>query len=276
MGRPTVLTVVVTHNAPDALRTCLAAVASQSRRPDRVMVVDNASRPPAAESFTGASAGSEVPVEWIREASNTGPAGGYARGLGAFADSPYDLAWVMDDDAVPDRDCLGRLLAAAEDGPAPVYLFPLWVQPDGAVTRFTAWCGLLIDRRIVEAVGVPRADFFWWAEDTEYLMWRIPQAGYPVRHVEEAVVHHSQVRRLWGNPPWKYYYEARNTIYYDLHLRRRVRRLPLKLCLLVLRAATRERTRRLRTLGMLLRGVADGLRGQMGRTVPPDSGGYTV
>ena len=269
--RPTVLAIVLTHNAPDALAACLGGIGAQTRTVDALLVVDNASEVPAQQALADFEGGFAGEVRLLREPVNSGPAGGYARALNWFSGSSYDLAWILDDDALPQEDCLAELLEAASHVDQPTFILPSWVQPDGTVTRYTAWCGVLLARSIVSDVGVPRADYFWWAEDTEYLMWRIPQAGHPVRYCDSAVVYHSKVRDVWGNPPWKYYYEARNTVHYDVWVRHKVKRLPRKLLLLFARALLREPTGKPERLIMLLRGVLDGLLGRLGRRVVPET-----
>ena len=86
-------------------------------------------------------------------------------------------------------------------------------------------------------------DLFWWAEDTEYLQWRIPEAGYPRQVVDGALVEHDAIRQGDGVPLWKYYYEARNMLYVNLHLKHRVGHYPRNLSKLVARAVLREKPR---------------------------------
>ncbi len=262
-----VLAVILTFNAPDALVVCVEAIRAQSRPPEAILVIDNASSPPPTEALAAAGLGEGLTV--LRQADNSGPAGGYAVGLAQFAASAFDVAWVMDDDCVPRRDCLELLMAESSRTDGPAWLFPEWHEPDGKVTRWPAWCGFILDRSIVEEVGVPMAELFWWAEDTEYLWWRIPQAGHPVRYHSGAVVQHTLARRH-GIPTWKYYYEARNSVFFHLRIKHSMRRLPRKLVLLCGRALFREHDRRAARLLLIGRGVGDGLRGRLGKRVPVD------
>ena len=112
-----------------------------------------------------------------------------------FLASDFTHAWVMDDDILPDPRCLANLWDAASDAPASAFVFPIAIQPDGSVGRWGSWCGFLISREIVETVGLPMEELFWWAEDAEYCEWRIPQAGFPRRIIDEAVVHHDAIRQ---------------------------------------------------------------------------------
>ena len=78
--------IVVTHDAPDARDRRLGAIDAQTRAPDRVLIVDNASREPALAGTR------RVPVEILRLDENTGPAGGHALGLATFLESSANLA----------------------------------------------------------------------------------------------------------------------------------------------------------------------------------------
>ena len=91
----------------------------------------------------------------------------------------------------------------------------------GAVVNTQGWCGVLIPREIVADVGIPNEALFWWTEDTEYLHWRIPRAGYRVERSESArVARRCGIERPTSKPPWKYYYECRNQVHYRLHTQR--------------------------------------------------------
>ena len=69
--------VVVTYERLPLLREALTAVLAQSRRPDAVVVVDNAS-----SDGTAAAAAAEFPsVDLLRLQVNTGGAGGFSAGL---------------------------------------------------------------------------------------------------------------------------------------------------------------------------------------------------
>jgi GT2 family glycosyltransferase len=257
---------VLTHNAPGALRRCLGAIAAQNLAPSAVIVVDNATEPPVVAAALEDVAARPVTV--VRSDVNLGPAGGWAIAFEELLASPFDHAWVMDDDIVPDPECLERLLDEARHDPKAAFLFPRAVQPDGSVGEWGSWCGFVVARPIVEQVGVPRAELFWWAEDNEFCHWRIPQAGYPRRLVDGAVVQHDAVRQAARVPLWKYYYEARNMLYLHLHVMHRVGWYPRNVAKLVGRALLRERGRRLQCLRTIALGLSDGAMGRLGIRFP--------
>jgi GT2 family glycosyltransferase len=273
-----VLAVVLTFDAPNALARCLAAIAAQQRRPDGVLVVDNAS-PAPVDGLIDVVPGGRV----RRLPENVGPAGGYAVGLDDFLGSDYDWAWVMDDDCAPAPDALLHELIAARHGE--VALATMVDATTGGVTNTQGWCAVLLPRAVVATVGVPDADLFWWNEDTEYLQWRIPRAGFTVVRSADARVAVSRARDTLGKPAWKYYYEARNQVYYRLHTQRPRRREPVErfrtrrvrwgraarsVSKLATRAVVREHEQHLRKVAAVARGTRDGIAGRLGRTVPAD------
>ena len=263
-GATQTLAMVLTHNAPASLERCATAIAGQSNPPAGVLVVDMASDPPVDTSTLDFG----VPVDIIRSDENLGPAGGWAMAFKELLKGPFAYAWVMDDDMVPSIDCLALLWAKAAKHDEPPFVFPRAEQRDGSIHTYGSWCGFLIAREIVEDVGLPNADLFWWAEDTEYCQWRIPEAGHPRRLARKALVRHDGIRQRDSVPTWKYYYEARNSIYLHFHLMHRVGRFPRNFSMLIGRAFWRERSGYLARSGAIARGVADGIRGRLGIRYP--------
>jgi GT2 family glycosyltransferase len=279
---PRILALVLTFDAPNALLGCLEALQAQDRRPDDILVIDNASPDPVTEivsRFPGARI--------ARLEANGGPAGGHAVGLRAFLESGADYAWVMDDDCQPDPQALRAQLALARSRPRPAVVMATVVDADTRESyRGHGWSGVLLPRAIVGAVGVPNEDLFWWSEDTEYLQWRIPNAGFDVCWSNASMIEVKRRFRHTEKPPWKYYYEVRNQVYHRLyvqragdlrrpiprHLRLRVRawRASRAVTKLAVRAVVREHDERGKKLVMVARGATDGLRGRVGRTVLPD------
>jgi rhamnopyranosyl-N-acetylglucosaminyl-diphospho-decaprenol beta-1,3/1,4-galactofuranosyltransferase len=260
-----IMAVVLTHNAPDSLGRCLKAIADQTIPPDSLLVVDNASQPPVSLDD---EMGAGLPTRLVRSEINTGPAGGYVQALAEFLASGFRHAWVLDDDMVPDQRCLERLWTVAQMDPESAFVFPISRQPDGAYGFWPSWCGFIVARQIIEAVGLPIAELFWWAEDTEYLQWRIPEAGYHLQIVNDAFVDHDPIRHGERVPLWKYYYESRNMLYVHLRVKRRIGRYPRNMSKLLARAIFREKDGRLRRLAVMARGLTDGARGKLGVRYP--------
>ena len=72
-------------------------------------------------------------------------------------------------------------------------------------------------------------------------------------------------------PPWKYYYEARNMLYYHLYIMHKVGRYPRNVSKLLGRAIFRPQNRRLECWWAIARGLFDGAFGRLGIRYPVSS-----
>lgn len=259
-----VTAVVVTFRRPQLLGVLLDALRAQTRPPDRILIVDNGGDVDPAIAPSGG------PIAVLAMGENLGPAGGYAAGFAAALEAGATKLWAVDDDNRPDSRCLELLLAAA--GVDDV-VFPLQRKPSGFEGFPPSWNGPLIDARAVARVGLPRAELFFWAEDTEFFL-RLRNAGVTIRHCPDAIVLHAKpATRVAGRArDWRLYYEVRNTIWLrtrarrpgPMQLWRLIRVLGGKLYRIVLTEPGKAQS--LRLFGM---GVIDGLRGRLGRRVDP-------
>ena len=261
-----VVAVVVTYRRRELLERCVDAIEGQTRPPDLTLVIDNGG---IAREVLGAD---RPGVEIVEPGENLGPAGGYALGFAQALARDADAIWTVDDDVVPEPDCLERLVAAWTAG-AEVAV-PLQRKPGGVRGFPPSWNGPLFDAAVVREVGVPRADLFFWAEDTEYVA-RLRTAGHRRTHVPDAAVMHLNPRaRRRGQPrDWQLYYEVRNTLEYRLRIRRRtvkgvaraVGGVVGKLASIVLLEPGKRRS-----LWWWWMGVRDFRRRRLGRVVDPD------
>lgn len=106
---------VVTFNAARYVDRCLAAVASQSRQPDRVVLVDNASADGSNQIARQAASGLGLDVEVVSSPVNIGFASANNRAVERLEDC--DLIATLNPDAFPDRGWLAALIDAAERHP---------------------------------------------------------------------------------------------------------------------------------------------------------------
>lgn len=188
-----VVVVVVAFNRRDLLLESLAALAGQTRRPDEVLVIDNASTDGTAEAVRLA----HPEVTLVVLDRNTGGAGGFTAGL-AEAVGPLgaDLVWLMDDDTVPTETALAELLTARAHAPASTRILASTVHwTDGREhpmnmprarpfaarrslerarefdcypVRSASFVSVMIDARAVAEHGLPVAGYFLWNDDFEY------------------------------------------------------------------------------------------------------------
>ena len=223
---PRVVAVVVTWNRRDLLERILRAIEVQDRRPDEVVVVDNASTDGTPEVLARLAVELGTPLHTVRMERNTGGAGGFHAGIATAAERGADLLWLMDDDGVPPERCLSTLLGYADRydflGPAVVaegdpgrLCFPIRIPGtarvvhaltdveaaavdgllEGVVIPFN---GVLVTRDLVERIGLPREEFFIWGDDVEYL-WRAKRAGARVATVVSSHFRHPATDDL-GTP----------------------------------------------------------------------------
>lgn len=264
-----VMAIIVAYNSPVAVERCLRSLDAQTRPLDGVLIVDNSEPIPTEISGIDADIISRTRV--LDSGSNMGPAGGFALGLATFMETgDYTHAWLMDDDCYPDPTALQIVLDAAAGVRPGSVVFPSAVyEATGVAMNYPGWSGVLIDRLAVRLAGLPRAEMFWWAEDTEYLQFRLPHKGVIVVRAPEARVLYDLIRRVGGRPAWKYYYEVRNMIWFRLGVQRgsEAWKLPRTVFGLLGSAALSEgRGQKLRMYGL---GLAHGVVGRLGNQVKP-------
>ena len=107
----TVVAVIVTRDRTEMLRQSLAAVSTQTRRPDHVVVVDNG----PDEAVRAVVEASGLSATYLPSRRNLGGAGGFALGMLHALALGADWVWCADDDGRPaDDTVLATLLGAAE------------------------------------------------------------------------------------------------------------------------------------------------------------------
>ena len=221
---PRTIAVVVTFNRRDMVTRLVATLDSGRVVPDEVVVVVNASTDGTAEAL--AALHTRTPLTVLELPENTGGAGGFHTGLAAALERGADLVWLMDDDGTPAPDCLELLLPHLQThdfvGPAVVaeddedrLCFPIRVPGTSRVLHsvrdlevaapagllegiLIPFNGVLVTRVLVEEIGLPRAEFFIWGDDVEYL-WRAGAAGARIATVVESRFLHPSTDDL-GTP----------------------------------------------------------------------------
>ena len=93
-----VSTVVVTYNRYEMLAKSLRALLAQTRVPDEILVIDNASTDETPALFASDAEFDDPLIHYIRLAKNLGGAGGFKEGMRRAAEAGNDWCWIMDDD----------------------------------------------------------------------------------------------------------------------------------------------------------------------------------
>jgi len=210
-----VCAVIVTYNRKALLWECLKAVLSQTRPPDHVLVVDNASTDGTPEMLQEAF----PQVEVLRLPENQGGAGGFHEGMKRAYEQGFDWLWLMDDDTIPRAKALEALLEAARlpldprprvlasrqllpsglPHPTTAFVNPtdlryplLWLRlrPRYRPIRWALFTSVLLHRSLVEEQGLPHKAFFIWEDDLEYTA-RALRRGLGLQVRDSEVIHKS-------------------------------------------------------------------------------------
>lgn len=243
---------VVTYNRKALLQRCLNDVFAQTRTPDAVYVVDNASTDGTETFLEGLGYLARPGLVFRRLAENGGGAGGFHAGVKQAVADGNDWVWLMDDDAEPEPGALQALeqtgleadccygssaVFAAEDG-ALVLCWPAVEAKTGtsqgrrirqyeklpATMRVVGlpFLGFMVSSTIVERVGLPEAGYFISGDDMDYGE-RIKKTGADLVLVKASRIRHPRpgdyMVRFLGQaffclrmPPWRRYYDIRNRV----------------------------------------------------------------
>ncbi|MHB8692807.1 MAG: glycosyltransferase [Solirubrobacteraceae bacterium] len=200
-----VCAVICTFNKRELLLECLDALAAQTDKLDRVIIVDNASNDGTLTAIAGSEAARALNrVDYIELAENAGASGGFAEAIAQALAEEHDWIWVIDNDCMPAPDALAQLLASEKaSDPSTVALCTATRSVDGHLQTeyrgayrdgrpipfgeevyaepavrlgYAAFAGLLVRADAVRHVGTPKPEFFLWIEDLEWCI-RLGQRG---------------------------------------------------------------------------------------------------
>jgi rhamnopyranosyl-N-acetylglucosaminyl-diphospho-decaprenol beta-1,3/1,4-galactofuranosyltransferase len=291
MSQPAdVVALIATHNRRAELARCVEAIREQSRPPREIVVVDNGSR-----DSTTAWLEKQPDLISFRQ-SNLGTAGGVARGLAEARRMGFGSIWTIDDDCLPSRDCLQRLLESrafneqrsivgslvlsTTDSERLAFPMPLpssyvsfldWYSRVTVrvadITREADPLGyfwpclfnsVLFPQEMIDEVGLPRTELFMWGDEVEYTL-RIQAADFSTYMVLDSIARHPPWTRE-AMAPWKEAYSLRNKVWINRRYGRWARAKAL------VRAAQVVRRQRFD----LLRPLWDGVVGDLSRSYHDD------
>ena len=182
-----IATCIVAYNRDELLVRALSAVVKQSLAPSMIIVVDNACLQ-STEAICN-----DFGTLYIPGSKFDGSAGGFARAIKASLDANSELMWLLDDDGIPDHDCLEKLVKSLNSLDADA-VSPLSTSLDNPnVTSNSFWIGfrktdetsilkrktyrknkiqfyngVLIKRVLVEKIGLPNSSLFMRGDELDY------------------------------------------------------------------------------------------------------------
>lgn len=239
-------TVIVTFNRKELLIKCLEAVLRQSYLPKTIYIIDNASTDGTEELLKekGLHHGliNSVAIHYERLPQNSGGAGGFHAGMKLAHEDGCDAVWMMDDDGLPDKDCLKNLLPHLNQFD---YLSPTVIdiqdetmmafegcsvaefmkrEKDGIVKGCAnPFNGTLFSKRLIDAVGYPKKEMFIWGDEINYNL-RSKRKGFIPAMVVNAIHRHPLNRQRYvrylgrhkmvvPEQEWKLFCLVRNQVY---------------------------------------------------------------
>jgi GT2 family glycosyltransferase/glycosyltransferase involved in cell wall biosynthesis len=297
---PRLTAVVLNYRTADDTILAVRSLQSSERAPHHLVVIDNGSDDGSGDTLAGHLDG----VEHLHLGSNLGFSGGCNEGLRAAVGHDADLIFLLNGDALVAGDTLTRLeralLADPDAGIAgPVVLHrsdpgriagagmsfssstgrmrhhragaPWNEEPAGRITRVAGvdGCAMLIDRQVLDDVGLLHEDYFFTFEDLDLCL-RARRVGYATVVAGDAVCYHAGSLSIGPRSAQRLYYATRN----HLLLARRAAPLPWPLSLARAKVIVAlNLAHALRSgwappgpsLAACLRGARDHLRGRYGR-----------
>jgi len=251
-----VLAYVHTFNDADVIDRTIEAIRRQTRPPESILLVDNASTDGTLNRAFPAG------IDIIRNETNLGSCGAIGVGFTHALKHGFEWMWLLDADSVPELDALATLLelyagwtGAQQEETAFLACLPIEQSTGKPVhgLRFTSrgrfvvtpspdelcypchmtiWSGGLYRMAAVRQVGVPNPAYFVDRGELEY-MYRVMKAGYKAFIHQDAIIRHNirgeqslTPNRLKVGPitltfydaaPFRCYLTCRNTLYFTLY-----------------------------------------------------------
>ncbi len=244
--------IIVTFNRRSLLSQCIDHVLTQTFKPTVVYIVDNASSDGTydmviskyhLDNHSCSAFVDGVEIRYVRLKENIGGAGGFYTGMKAAYDhGGFGGYWVMDDDGMPEAQCLEELVKHLRTHD---YLSPMVVDVENPDKMSFEYCGekqaflarahdgivegvacpfngILYSQRLVEKVGFPKKEMFIWGDEENYSL-RCQHTGFHPVTVVTAVHRHPANRvqtdtSIFGKVDvapqmWRCYCRYRNAMY---------------------------------------------------------------
>lgn len=237
--------VIVTYNRLKLLKEVITSFENQTRKPDYMIVVDNASNDGTdifLQNWEKADVDG-IDKMRIRTPQNLGGSGGFFMGTQKAIELDVDWVWVSDDDAIPAKDVFKKAeehIADCKDiNTVSAICTSVYVNGkictsnrNRRIMKFShmelqdienmeyekeafncdnfSYVGVFIKKDVLKKVGLINKDYFIWRDDVEH-SWRVSEAGRIICYPDMIVDHRANSNDYAGTS-WKTYYGYRNDI----------------------------------------------------------------
>ena len=203
-----IVAVLLTHNRKEVLQKGLKGLFSQTYPLEKIIIVDSVSTDGTYEMLLDKGIICRPEIRYVRLNENKGPSGGFAEAIKYAQEEDPGWVWILDDDIVPKKDCLEKLLKYRDisqciapyrdDKTVPFFNPVVGVTSHskrlsfetGKDVVFTNTCcfeGMLLHVDLIKKAGVPDERFFQVNGDTVYGF--VLSLYTNIVHVKRAVIH---------------------------------------------------------------------------------------
>jgi len=233
--------VLLSNNRHEDTLACLASLFQNNYRNFQVIVLDNGSVDGSVDEIRKRYA--QVQIVLLTE--NLGYAGNNNIGVQMALEQGAEWILILNDDTVLDATCLTKLMETVIADPKigiagpMVYHFaePEVIQSAGGMlgkywnsfhlgqneldrgqfpaphpVEWISGCAILVQRAVIEQVGMLDANYFLYWEETEWCV-RASRAGWKIVHIPQARLWHKGVQRHYQPKPYVTYYITRNHLF---------------------------------------------------------------
>lgn len=184
--------IVVTYNRKELLEKNINALLEQEYKNYDIIIIDNASTDNTKEKINKYI--EEKKIIYLNTGENLGGAGGFSFGIAyATKEEKYSHLWLMDDDTIPQKNALKKLIEAHNLLDEYGFLSSVVLWKNGKYCRmncqklnkpwyeeiellkygilptyYATFVSFFIPISVVKQVGLPIQEFFIWADDVEY------------------------------------------------------------------------------------------------------------
>lgn len=182
--------VLVTYNNLNGLTAVLERLYSQTFRDYDLYIVNNGSSDNTGEYLTRIGTRSRN-IYYFNLKSCMGSAGGFYYGFKAAYENGADFIWGLDDCSLPMKNALAELVALYPAKEKACYVSQMIDEyhrkliherkkvKSRIIMPYFPFAGLFIPRKLIDDVGLPRAELYQLFDDIEYSN-RAKRAGYQI------------------------------------------------------------------------------------------------
>ena len=250
-----ICTVLVTFNRKEYLLKELIALENQTVFVDEIIIVDNNSTDGTVELliekgyitgfvYDNVSINYKNNIKFIyyRSSKNTGGSGGFQKAFELALKEDCSYIWAMDDDVLPQSDCLENLLKGISNSVGvcvpnrnfngyidravlgfnwknpfrPVAIKEsLIVETNDLYVKDFAFEGPFFKKELIERIGIPNSDYFIFFDDSDFAQRCLKETNilYVVNaRLEKQIIPNSNSSSKFN---WRSYYICRNEIIFD-------------------------------------------------------------